>query len=432
MQAEKRPRKARQKPTSDIDVFSYIVEDIVDPAGKSTSWEAERSRVSKRAKIEEDPDEVETKSVRSRMSDSVISMNDSGYDSTSPTTYMKPRLGSLPENVFVENYEQLQRRQYDTPTQVPQPFPQGHYPVQYPYHYEYGPHQPSQQNCITTSDEPRRQPSSPNQTPLSGYDLLASRLSHSNDTTPQLPALYRRFTALNHRLLLQLQDEISEMETELHRLDDVDSYHRQDLPASRRADWGSGRLDLLSKIHMKLEHYHGAVLRLANVKAATHDPKPEDVETYRAYLTTHRPIQDLEMRFLDDITDLMSLDTTLPEGGATSLLTLPSPTPPTSALASPIPLQSYPYISTYNFTLLSSLASIWLLACVPSLFARWTLLLLLACMNILTQPRALISPISSAAAASSSLFTETAEEAWTRTKDVAVPLVFWMVVMVLC
>lgn len=186
MQAGRRPRRSRENSASDIDVFSYLVEDIVDPSGKSTSWEAERSRISKRATVQDDPDELETKSVQSRFSDSGVSMNDSGYDSTSPTTYMKPRLGSLPENVFVENYEQLQRHQFEAPAQIPQPYPQSHAAIPYPYHYEYGAHPPNLQHC-PTSDDPRRHAITTNQPPLSGYSLLASHLSPSPSGTPHLP-----------------------------------------------------------------------------------------------------------------------------------------------------------------------------------------------------------------------------------------------------
>jgi hypothetical protein len=399
MQPERRMRRSRENSASDIDVFTYLVDDdIVDPSEKSGSWEAERSRISKRATAQDDTDEFETKSVRSRLSDSGVSMNDSGYDSTSPTTYRKPRLGSLPENVFVENYGHAQRHhQFDAPTQIPPSYPQSHPSIPYPYHYDYGPPPPQNQQLLIT-DDPRHPTPSTIQPPISGYDLLASHLSHP--TTP-LPPLYRRFTHLQHRLLLQLQDEISEMESELRHLDDQDTYHRQlhDLPASRRADWASGRLDLLSKINMKLEHYHGAVLRMARVNAATKTPGEGELGLYRGYLQKERPLMEMEMRFLDDAEDLMSLD----------------------AVPMPVirPLQR---IGTppYNFTLLSSLAGVWLLACVPSLLSRWAFLLLLAGFTIVTESSA------------SAFFKITLTEAYGRAKDLAPPLLFWMVVMLIC
>lgn len=85
----------------------------------------------------------------------------------------------------------------------------------------------------------------------SGYGLIASRLTtpHPDDddgTHRQLPPLYRRFEHLNHRVLLHLQDEIAQMEEELHVLDEYEEMHRsvtadqegksKPMPASRRMD----------------------------------------------------------------------------------------------------------------------------------------------------------------------------------------------------
>jgi len=50
-----------------------------------------------------------------------------------------------------------------------------------------------------------------------GYDLLASSIS-STGQTPLKP-IYRRFEALHNRVLLYLQDEISELEEELKHID---------------------------------------------------------------------------------------------------------------------------------------------------------------------------------------------------------------------
>lgn len=107
--------------------------------------------------------------------------------------------------------------------------------------------------------------------PLSGYELLASRLSTAGapaadaPVEPQLKPIYRRFEPLNHRLLLHLQDELCELEEQLHRLDTADTQNRRlqngILPASRRADSQTpGELqwhktDILGKIGFKLEQY---------------------------------------------------------------------------------------------------------------------------------------------------------------------------------
>lgn len=137
--------------------------------------------------------------------------------------------------------------------------------------------------------------------PLTGYELLASQLSsHPNgrhsrtrrrssvpypkrvDTQqtpspsrscsdegavyePTLKPIYRRFEALNHRLLLHLQDELSELEEHLHRLDTADTQNRRlqncILPASRRTEYMAGgelqwhKTDILGKIGFKLGQY---------------------------------------------------------------------------------------------------------------------------------------------------------------------------------
>ena len=103
--------------------------------------------------------------------------------------------------------------------------------------------------------------------PLSGYQLLASKLSpgYAGGLSPTIQPMYRRFEALNHRILLHLQDELAEMEEQLHRLDTADTQTRRlqncILPASRRSDYLAGgelqwhKTDILGKIGFKLEQY---------------------------------------------------------------------------------------------------------------------------------------------------------------------------------
>lgn len=103
----------------------------------------------------------------------------------------------------------------------------------------------------------------------SGYDLLSLCLGGGGCVTEQdrLPALYRKFSRLNHRILLHLQDEISQMEEDLARLDEADAQCRQwpdgrPIPESRRMQWqwpGSdlhaARSALLGQIYVKVEQY---------------------------------------------------------------------------------------------------------------------------------------------------------------------------------
>jgi hypothetical protein len=107
---------------------------------------------------------------------------------------------------------------------------------------------------------------------VTGYELLASRLSSYNSTSELEDAnvikpIYRKFGALNHRLLLHLQDELSELEEQLHRLDNADTQSRRAglggrvVPASRRAAAMQGgelqwhKTDVLGRIGFKLAQY---------------------------------------------------------------------------------------------------------------------------------------------------------------------------------
>jgi hypothetical protein len=100
--------------------------------------------------------------------------------------------------------------------------------------------------------------------PLSGYELLSAKLAGSLGGPPIKP-IYRRFEALNHRLMLHLQDELSEMEDQLRVLDAADTQARQHpggiFPASRRQESpnpnapSAQRTELLGRIGYKICQY---------------------------------------------------------------------------------------------------------------------------------------------------------------------------------
>lgn len=102
-----------------------------------------------------------------------------------------------------------------------------------------------------------------------GYELLAHKLSElkkGRKDDAVVPA-YRKFEELNHRVLLHLQDEISELEEELRQLDQEiaeaspGAQTGQRHPASRRGDSQFGndlhrrRIDILGQVFLKLEQY---------------------------------------------------------------------------------------------------------------------------------------------------------------------------------
>ncbi len=95
-----------------------------------------------------------------------------------------------------------------------------------------------------------------------GYELLASKIDSRGDAV--LRPIYRKFETLNNRMLLYLQDEISEMEDQLRELDDAIAHEERangGKPASRRVEaklpsqlqWH--RLDLLGRSFAKVEQY---------------------------------------------------------------------------------------------------------------------------------------------------------------------------------
>ncbi|PSN64227.1 hypothetical protein BS50DRAFT_65956 [Corynespora cassiicola Philippines] len=101
-----------------------------------------------------------------------------------------------------------------------------------------------------------------------GYESLADKLSEvSKDGDGSVVALYRKFEQLNHRVLLHLQDEISELEEELRYLDECIARYAprgeagEMHPASRRHEARYGnemhyrRTELLGRIYLKLGQY---------------------------------------------------------------------------------------------------------------------------------------------------------------------------------
>lgn len=102
--------------------------------------------------------------------------------------------------------------------------------------------------------------------PLTGYELLATKLSSTEFDAdgPRIKPMYRKFELLQHRLLLHLQDELSELEDQLEQIDDADTqsrmFDRHVVPASRRTALTTGggseyQTEILGRIGFKLNLY---------------------------------------------------------------------------------------------------------------------------------------------------------------------------------
>ncbi|KAM0717975.1 hypothetical protein Q7P37_006307 [Cladosporium fusiforme] len=200
------------------------------------------------------------------------------------------------------------------------------------------------------------------QTTLAGYELVAANLSPlpdpndnktNNPTTnkPHLTPLYRKFSHLHHRILLQIQDELSEMEAQLRVYDEIaaqtyttppsspptsstspstdptlpsatqtQTQTQTHHPASRRAETHpqshpifAHRTRLLGNIFLKQQQYHTA---LRDFNSLAHDSRPaaeEEVAAYRTFMKERKPIWEGEAKFLDLPDDLI-----VPIGGERS------------------------------------------------------------------------------------------------------------------
>lgn len=165
----------------------------------------------------------------------------------------------------------------------------------------------------------------PPRTTVAGYELLADKLSEpavggSKSTQRKtIVPLYRKFEHLNHRVLLHLQDEISELEEELRQLDEciVQISPRDEsgeaYPASRRGDARYGgevhfkRTELLGRIFQKLGQYNQALTSFNDLVKNLDPANAEDVQAYRAWMDEHDAIDEAETMFLERQKDLVAV-----------------------------------------------------------------------------------------------------------------------------
>ncbi|KAL9593267.1 MAG: hypothetical protein Q9219_007624 [cf. Caloplaca sp. 3 TL-2023] len=172
-----------------------------------------------------------------------------------------------------------------------------------------------------------------------GYSQLASKISSSEDAV--LKPVYRKFETLNNRILLYLQDEISELEADLEEMDaailqEEHCLGRSGYPASRRAEaktpsqlqWH--RNNLMARCADKINTYsmnfqaHSTGITLREIKLINNPPdrtltsysnltqtlspsSRSDINTYRKWIMKHNPICKPEASFLNDRNDLITI-----------------------------------------------------------------------------------------------------------------------------
>jgi len=259
-----------------VDVFSFLVkEDGEEDKSRLASTKAHSTTHNAMSVLLEDSDHEEmTTSIHS---DSGISMGESMSDLSLAAFYGKTRLPSLREDECEQSLSPSQAWMTDYSYQSAQPGwlqpccqPFYDVPVVNDNMFDSN----VSRDDTLVDDDPQDHAdyedgvTSPSPCPpdVSGYDLVASELAQSHSELGCLP-LFRQFKKVNYRVLLHLQDEISEMEQELSRLDAVDSSQRHRIdgstaPASRRMSWQWGgsdiqprRLEILGRLYIKLEQY---------------------------------------------------------------------------------------------------------------------------------------------------------------------------------
>ncbi|KAF2739527.1 hypothetical protein EJ04DRAFT_426619 [Polyplosphaeria fusca] len=152
-----------------------------------------------------------------------------------------------------------------------------------------------------------------------GYELLADKLTEGpKDETGgsaegQVLPMYRKFEALNHRILLHLQDEIAELEEELRYVDESIAQSSPSPHASRRAEarYGSElhyrRTDMLGRIFIKLGQYNQALSSFSTMLKNLDPASTEEVHAYHSWMEKHAPIDCSEARFLEQKDDLLAV-----------------------------------------------------------------------------------------------------------------------------
>ena len=216
----------------------------------------------------------------------------------------------------------------------------------------------------------------------SGYDLLASSIDSQSEDL--IRPIYRKFEKLNNRMLLYLQDEISEIEDRLRELDKQECQYYGDRPASRRAEarypshvqWH--RMDLLNRSFAKVEQYNRALSSYSDLTKNLEPASTTDIAAYREWIAKRAPIAKEEATFLEHEADLV--------------VAAPSKNPSPPAL----PIQEDRELETHviivAFTLVSTVI---VFRVVPQLLARLVISAMVGVASLCTLQPAVLSNISS-------------------------------------
>ncbi|KAF2714167.1 hypothetical protein K504DRAFT_498936 [Pleomassaria siparia CBS 279.74] len=159
--------------------------------------------------------------------------------------------------------------------------------------------------------------------PLSVTEINTRTLENTPNGFPRLAAfqaseanfgLYRSFSYLHSRILLDLQDEITCLEKELDELDWDDSSENPNRLRSREADVAEAenepgqrnRRVLLGEIRIKLMEYDQVLIKARELEAFQ-KPSDRNYRSVRRYHHNTKPLMDAEMDSIRSQEDTVSL-----------------------------------------------------------------------------------------------------------------------------
>ena len=138
-----------------------------------------------------------------------------------------------------------------------------------------------------------------------GYPRLAAYANSDINTH-----LYRSFGYVRSRILLYVQDEVSELESQLIALDSEDQMNEPYHLASRRWDemQNSKRQEIMSQLKLKLKEYDDLILRDHQILKIDR-PSRKAHRSYFNYIWNEKPLCEEEFAFIYHRSDMLSLRT---------------------------------------------------------------------------------------------------------------------------
>ena len=144
-----------------------------------------------------------------------------------------------------------------------------------------------------------------------GYPRLATFLASESSFS-----LYRGFSYLHSRVLLELQEEISALERELDQLDQVDqeseagqrrlANRRFDAKKPRAEDGFRSRSDIFAELRLKLIAYDELLIKARDIQAFQ-KPSERDYRSVRTWFWNLKPLVAKEAAFIRAKEDIITL-----------------------------------------------------------------------------------------------------------------------------